>query len=46
MKLKSDLEEVISITTDLIDISAPSDDSVKKWNEGEMCMALWDGDDE
>ena len=46
MKLKTDLEEVIGITRDLIDISAPSDVSAKKWSEGEVCLALWDGDDE
>ena len=54
--MKKDLEDVISITTDLLEMSAPPEKSsnqkqeqgeaksMKQWKIGDLCMAIWSGD--
>ena len=56
LKLKKDLEDVISITGDLLEMAAPQEKSIKQqgeqaepkstkqWKVGDLCTAVWSGD--
>ena len=56
LKLKKDLEDVISITGDLLEMTAPQGKSIKQqseqvepkstkqWKVGDLCTAVWSGD--